>query len=233
MSDYSKLKLLLVEDHLALREVFSEFLTSQGHQVCAHESAEQVLALSAATAFDLALLDLNLPGEDGLYLAEKLRMQSPNIGIIMLTARNSIEDKLAGYTSGADIYLPKPVSPEELNAAIQAVCRRIPKLNHKDLTLYFLTNQLANLQTDITPICLSIEETRLLTILSQAPQQQLEIWELAENLDLDLDSNTLRATLEKRVSRLRKKLVALAQPASSIKFIRGYGYKLTVSIEIV
>jgi DNA-binding response OmpR family regulator len=233
MPDYRELKLLLVEDHLALREVFSEFLRSQGHSVSAYESAESALDQSHAGDFDLALLDLNLPGEDGLYLAEKLRMQSPNIGIIMLTVRNNIADKLMGYQSGADIYLPKPVSPEELNAAIQAVCRRIPQLNTKHLTLYFTTNQLANPTSEKGTLSLSDEESRLLSILSQAPQQQLEIWELAENLNLDLDSNTLRSTLEKRVSRLRKKLTQLDQPPSSIKFMRDYGYKLTINIDIV
>jgi len=208
-------------------------LRSQGHSVSAYESAESALDQSHAGDFDLALLDLNLPGEDGLYLAEKLRMQSPNIGIIMLTVRNNIADKLMGYQSGADIYLPKPVSPEELNAAIQAVCRRIPQLNTKHLTLYFTTNQLANPTSEKGTLSLSDEESRLLSILSQAPQQQLEIWELAENLNLDLDSNTLRSTLEKRVSRLRKKLTQLDQPPSSIKFMRDYGYKLTINIDIV
>jgi len=232
MPDYLGLKLLLVEDHLALRETFSEFLTSQGHSVTAYESAEKALAQSHATTFDMALLDLNLPGEDGLYLAGQLRMQSPSIGIIMLTVRNNIADKLAGYQTGADMYLPKPVSPEELNAAIQAVCRRIPHLNSKDLTLHFSTNQLANAKSDAPSLKLSNEETRLLSILSAAPLQQLEIWELAENLNLDLDSTTLRSTLEKRVSRLRKKLIQLNQPPSSITFIRDYGYKLTVSVEI-
>lgn len=232
MANYGGLKLLVVEDHLALREVFSEFLTNEGHYVTAFESAESALASSDARLFDVALLDLNLPGEDGLYLAEKLRMQAPNIGIVMLTVRNSLDEKLAGYDAGADIYLPKPISPQELSATIQAVCRRLPHLNQAELTLYFATNQLLKSNADLAAVTLSIEETRLMCMLAQAPQGQLEFWALAENLDLDLDSDKMRAALEKRVSRLRQKLVQLNQPQSAIKSIRGLGYRLTVSVEV-
>lgn len=231
MLEFEGLKILLVEDHLALREVFSEYLTAQGHYIFAYESAEAALESAEISTFQIALLDLNLPGEDGLYLAERLRMQAPNIGIIMLTVRNQIADKIAGYNAGADIYLPKPVIPEELNATIQAVCRRIQPLIRTDLTLNFSTQQLTN--SDHESVTLSLEETRLITTLSQAPQQQLELWELAEYLGLDLESGKLRTTIEKRVSRLRQKLAQLNQPTSAIKFIRGYGYQLTLSVNII
>lgn len=231
MLQYTQLNLLLVEDHIALREVFCESLILQGHRVCAFESAEEALAAPDLETFDVALLDLNLPGEDGLYLAAKLRMRSPNIGIIMLTVRNQISDKLAGYAAGADMYLPKPIAPEELNAAIQAVCRRIPNLNSSELTLHFATNQLTS--SSQNSVALSQEDSRLLALLIQAPQKSLEYWELAEYLELDLDNENLQTTLEKRISRLRKKLAQLDQPSSAIKAIRGHGYKLNISVKIV
>ncbi len=231
MSQHNNIKLLLVEDHLALREVFYESLTAQGYQVAAFESAEDALAAADIDLCKVALLDLNLPGEDGLFLATELRMRTPSIGIIMLTTRNQIADKLAGYEAGADIYLPKPVSPEELKAAIQAVCRRIPNLNEATLTLHFSTGQLVN--THLESVLLSQEDSRLLTLLAQAPQQQLEYWELAEYLKLDMDNVQMRTALEKRISRLRKKLAQLNQPSSSIKAIRGFGYKFNLFVNII
>ncbi len=231
MFKHNALKLLLVEDHLALREVFSESLTNQGHQVTAYGSAEEALEFTDVLNFNIALLDLNLPGEDGLYLAYQLRMRSPNIGIIMLTARNQVEDKLAGYQAGADIYLPKPVAPEELHAAIGAVCRRIPNLSASELTLTFKTGLLVN--TNTKSVILSQEDCRLLTCLAQAPEQKQEYWELAEYLELDFNSDNLRSTLEKRISRLRKKLAQMEQPSSAIKAIRGYGYQLNIPIKII
>ncbi len=230
MFEYRGLKLLLVEDHLALREVFSESLTIQGHKVSAYGSAEEALESADISALDVALLDLNLPGEDGLYLASQLRMHAPHIGIIMITARNQTTDRLSGYQAGTDIYLTKPVSPEELNTAIQTVCRRIPHLNKADLTLNFATGQLLNAEMD--SVVLSQEDSRLITLLAQAPEQKLEYWELAEYLDLDLDNSNLRSILEKRISRLRKKLSQLNQPSSSLKSVRGYGYKLNISVKI-
>ncbi|BCN94146.1 DNA-binding response regulator [Thiomicrorhabdus immobilis] len=224
------LKLLLVEDHMALREVLTESLLAFGYDVLAFESAEDALEDESVFSCSIALLDLNLPGEDGLYLTEQLRMKNPIIGVVMLTVRTEVKDKLEGYQVGADFYLPKPVSPEELHAAIQALCRRLPHLMQVEITLNSTTHQLSNSKMDT--ILLSPEDSRLLTVLSLAPNKQLEFWELAERLSLDLDSQTLRSTLEKRISRLRQKLIRIHQPATSIMAVRGVGYKLTISVSI-
>lgn len=226
----SAIKLLLVEDHLALREMMTESLYNLGYQVAAYESAEAALA-SEDTCCPIALLDVNLPGEDGLYLAQQLRLKHPGIGIILMTVRHQLADKLEGYAAGADIYLPKPVAPEELDATIQALCRRIPSLKQADLILYHAHQQLANFEHNC--VQLTAEDCRLLTVLAQAPQSRLEYWELAECLSLDLDSNTLRSNLEKRASRLRHKLIQLNQPATVIKALRGYGYQLTCTVQVL
>lgn len=227
----SEIKLLLVEDHFALREMMLESLHALNYPVLAYESSEKALASTNAGACHIALLDINLPGENGLYLAQQLRLKNPNIGIILLTVRNQLADKLEGYKAGADLYLPKPVAPEELDAAIQALCRRIPSLQQADLILHHATQQISNtLQASLR---LSPEDCRLLTVLVQASQSRLEYWELAEHLSLDLDSETLRSNLEKRVSRLRCKLTQLGQPSTAIKALRGYGYQLTCSVQII
>jgi len=222
--------LLLVEDHHAFREMLAESLETLGYQVCAFDSAETALESDAALDAEIALLDLNLPGEDGLFLAEQLRVKSPKMGIIMLTVRNAIADKLAGYEIGADLYLSKPVGPEELDAAIQALCRRINLSHTVDLTLHHDRCEVCN--QNQTCVVLTDEEATLLTALALAPHCKLKFWQLAEKLELDLDSDTLRTNLEKRISRLRQKLMQLEQPASAIKAIRNHGYKLTLSVHL-
>ncbi|OPX55027.1 DNA-binding response regulator, OmpR family, contains REC and winged-helix (wHTH) domain [Oceanospirillum multiglobuliferum] len=225
----SELKLLLVEDHFALREMLVEYLVSLDYQVAAYESAEDALA-SADTDSSIALLDVNLPGEDGMFLAQQLRQKTPNIGIILMTVRNQLNDKLEGYNVGADFYLPKPVAPQELDAAIQALCRRLPNQQSADLVLNHVSQLLT--ASNNQQVVLSAEECRLLTVLAQAPKNQLEYWQLADYLALDLDSDTLKTTLEKRVSRLRRKLTQLDLPPTAVKALRGFGYQLTCSVQI-
>lgn len=223
-------KLMLVEDHFALRDMVTESLVEYGYEVFAFESAEDALQLAMIEEVQVAVLDINLPGEDGLFLAEELRTRNPNIGIVILSARNQVSDKILGYSAGADIYLPKPIEPEELHAAIQAVLRRIPTFRPGNLVLDIYQNVLKT--PDQKQVQLSPEECRLLIALSQAPDKKLEYWTLAERLELNLDSDTLRSNLEKRVSRLRKKLTQINQPATAIKTKRNLGYQLTISLSI-
>jgi len=225
------IRVSVVEDHLAFREMLCEDLESRGYLVEAFESAEHLLGRPGQSMAQVALIDLNLPGEDGYYLTRVLRQRFPNIGIIMLTARSELKDKLAGYQSGADMYFSKPVEPEELDAAIRALYRRISIPSNPDLSLNLL--QTALVHPNGQAVGLSQDEVTLLVALSQASDLKLEYWELADHLGLSLDSETLRVTLEKRVSRLRSKLAQLDQPPSSIRAIRGYGYKLTVNLLLV
>lgn len=112
-----KVRVLLVEDHDALREVVSETLERYACQVTGVDCAEAVCELPSRQVFDVAVLDLNLPGEDGLVLAQRLRAAQPALGIVMMTARREREDRLQGYQHGADVYLGKPVDADELALA--------------------------------------------------------------------------------------------------------------------
>lgn len=123
----SPLKLLVVEDHLALLEVTVETLAEQGYEVIGLPSAEAIDELPDHLVADIAVLDLNLPGEDGLSLAQRLSQIQPSIGIIMVTARRALEQKLAGYGCGADVYLTKPIAPEELCATVKALAQRLKR----------------------------------------------------------------------------------------------------------
>ena len=119
------MKIIVVEDHEALREVTVAALQDMGHKVRGVDRAEALDEELPAFRPHLLILDLNLPGEDGVSLARRVRKAHPEIGIIMVTVRNQLGDKLTGYDSGADLYLTKPTSIEELAAAIQALSRRL------------------------------------------------------------------------------------------------------------
>ena len=119
------LHIVVVENNHDLRETTVKALHALGHAVRGAAGASTLdLALASAGA-DLLILDVNLPGEDGLSIARRIRQSHPLIGIMMVTARSRQEDKLAGYDAGADLYLTKPVSIGELASAVQAIARRL------------------------------------------------------------------------------------------------------------
>ncbi|MBG7618072.1 response regulator transcription factor [Herbaspirillum sp. AP02] len=227
----SSLKILVIEDHDTLREVVLETLVNQGHQVTGVDSAEAVESLAATDDYDLVVLDLQLPGEDGLSLAQRLRQTKPNIGIIMMTARGLTKDKIAGYTSGADLYLTKPVQLEELCAATLAVGRRVK--NQEPASVAVLNMQRMVLtDTNGNDIALSPQESRTLSALILAPGKRLENWQLIELLGKSLEAYT-KAALEIHIVRLRKKLSLVSEiPAhvTPIQAVRGWGYQLCVQI---
>lgn len=119
------MRIILVEDHDDLREITVEALAEMGHAVRGLADGALLDAEFPEFRPHILVLDLNLPGEDGISLSRRYRRLHPGIGIIMVTARTQAREKVEGYDSGADIYLAKPVCPEELAAAIQALSRRI------------------------------------------------------------------------------------------------------------
>jgi DNA-binding response OmpR family regulator len=117
--------IIVIEDHDSLREVTVSALQDMGHKVRGIACAESLNSELESGIPQILILDLNLPGEDGVSLASRLRHKHPGVGIIMVTARKEPADKIAGYENGADIYLTKPTSLDELAAAVQALSRRI------------------------------------------------------------------------------------------------------------
>ncbi|MEY4757381.1 MAG: hypothetical protein RJA34_2279 [Pseudomonadota bacterium] len=120
----ASLNILVVEDHDALREATVDTLRQQGHQVTGIDSAEALIGELAGVRFDVYVIDLRLPGEDGISLTRRLRQDQPDAGIILATARVLPQDRAAGLASGADIYLAKPLLPEDLQAAVAELSRR-------------------------------------------------------------------------------------------------------------
>ena len=224
------IQLLVVEDHLALLDVTVDVLAAQGHEVIGISSAEAVDELPAHFAPDIAILDLNLPGEDGLQLAQRLRQVQPGIGIIMVTARNTLAHKLAGYEHGADMYLTKPTEPEELCAAVQALAQRLGNRTAAQAA-FALEATTGRLKTAQGELVLRASEAALLHALALAPAQTLAIWQALEKLNKPIDEQG-KAQLEVLVSRLRSKLVAQGAPAMPIRALRGQGYRLCMPLQI-
>ena len=227
------MNVLLVEDYDQLRAVTAEVIAAKGHVVHALPSAEALGELVFQQPLDVAVLDLNLPGEDGLSLAQRLYQTCPGIGIVMLTVRHTLADKLAGYERGADVYLTKPCEPEELCAAIEALGRRIRAARAPNReAIYTLNVSKAQLITPQGVVDLRSAEVLFLQGLALAPEGKLEYWQLIEKLDKPMDEAG-KAQLEVLVSRLRQKLQSIGIVEPGIKSERGKGYRLCMPIKMV
>ena len=230
--EFRALKLLVVEDHDALREVTLEVLMAAGHQVLGVASAEALDDPAHGVDFDIAILDLNLPGEDGLALATRLRRDCPGMGVIMVTARNALVDRLSGYEKGADFYLSKPTEPQELCAAVQALGRRLAlRVQPQQANVFVLHSVSRTLQTPAGPLALRTAEFALLQGLAGAPGQRMDNWQLLSLLEKGMDAQG-KTQLEVLISRLRSKLVAHGSPGNPLQPVRGRGYRLGLALTV-
>lgn len=220
------LKILVVEDNDDLREVTVDVLRSEGYQVTGVDCAEAVP--EQLGSLDLLVIDLNLPGEDGLVLAKRIRAAQPGIGIIMTTARKSSVEKKIGYESGADIYMPKPVAFEELCAAIASLSRRLSPMDDSS-KLQLDQKRLLLLGWAEQQIRLTASEAAMIAAFSRSADCRLESWQLIELLNKE-DTQDPKATLELQIVRLRKKLQLAGAQAPTIVSIRGWGYQLCTPI---
>lgn len=222
------LSIIVVEDHNALREVTVEALRSMGHAVIGLDCAEAMEDVIGGISIDVMVIDVNLPGEDGFSLATRIRAAQPEVGIIMVTARVQLNDKLTGYRSGADLYLTKPTFPDELGAAVQSLARR---LKHRTPTSYCLDTGAFFLQGPDDKVHLSADAVAMLSTFARAPGGRLETWQLLE-LTGGADAGVTKGALEVQIVRLRRKLMQAGHCEHPIKAIRGWGYQLCVPVTI-
>lgn len=224
----ASLSIVVVEDHDDLRDITCEALRSNGHKVVGLGCAEELGDAAGGEPVDVFLLDLNLPGEDGLCLCRRLRKVYPSVGIVMLTARTRVADKVQGYDSGADVYLVKPVELAELCAAVNTFARK-KNCQHSDALQLHL--QSLSLRGPLGEVRLSSAEASMLTALARAPSGRMESWQLAEILDPQA-AELSKASLEVRIVRLRKKLYQAGAQGGVIESIRAIGYQLTAAIQV-
>jgi DNA-binding response OmpR family regulator len=225
----SNLKIAIVEDNDDLRSLLIDALSQAGYFVRGAESAEQLDELFSENTFDVIVIDINLPGENGYSIASRYRRFNSRLNIVMLTARTAIEDKVAGYESGADLYLTKPVSNAELLAAMSSIERRVDSgrvtpdivLNLKNMTL--TTTKLVELNK---------QEVLVIKSLSEAASSNLPYFKILEICGDRIDEVS-KATLEVRIARLRKKFIEAGVSRPPFRALRGDGYQLLVDVHIV
>jgi DNA-binding response OmpR family regulator len=224
------LNVIVVDDHKPLRESLVELMASEGHHVAGFGSAEALWSGCSFGTVDILILDLNLPGEDGVAVAQRIRAQHPNIGIVMLTARSDPEHRRAGYDSGADIYLAKPSSALELVASVKALGRRL-KQNGSETSELVLDTFAMTLSGPRDTVDLSGSEVDLLAEFARSANSRLETVAIA-NRD-EGEGEISKAAIEVRIVRLRKKLIAAGAIGQPIRSIRNQGYQLTARVSIL
>ena len=223
--------LILVEDNERLREELQNYLTEEGFDVRGVDSGEALNQALLERRADVLILDLNMAVEDGISIAKRMRISSPEVGIVMLTARVQSIDKQNGYQSGADVYMTKPARPAELVAALRNLLARLaPRIKQTpwilDATLLTIRFQ----QT--TTIALTSAEAKLLKILAlnHACVEIEDLQLVLEHQSQDAAKNKLR--LEVLISRLRGKLSPYMGDFNPIKSVRGRGYQLCMPLAV-
>jgi DNA-binding response OmpR family regulator len=216
-------RIIVVEDSEPLREEMVFQLEMAGFSVRGAHDARALDALLAQEPCDLLVLDLNLPGEDGFSIARRL-CDRQRRGIIMLTARDDIEDKLRGFTDGADIYLVKPVDRRELAACIRALHRRLVPASSVDSGWRIKQDARQLLSPDGQVLDLTPQDLTVLALLIEQPGSTRSRKELVCALGINF-INTPEGRINTMVSRLRQKLTTFDAELRIVAWRnQGYSY---------
>jgi two-component system phosphate regulon response regulator OmpR len=230
----NKTHILVVDDDERIRSLIRRYLTQQGFVVSAASNAKEAKDSLTRCTFDALVLDVMMPGQDGISLTAELKAQS-NTPIILLTALGEVEDRIRGLENGADDYLPKPFEPQELALRLQAITRRaaIARSNNqyrdyrigpwvyapKDSTLR------QNQESGDTTVTLTSGENALLSALAKNYGQVLDRDQLAALCNIDSGERTI----DVQITRLRRKIEENPKDPKSIQTIRGQGYVLNAA----
>jgi len=224
----SNLSIAVLEDHDFLRVSTVNLLRERGYRAEGYFCAEDLVEDNITIQPDLYIIDLNLPGEDGLSLAKRIRTTRAEVGIVMVTARAHIQDKVQGYASGADIYLPKPVDPDELLAVVERFSHKVMQDKAVSGDAFFSYSKLL-LEKGTQQVHLTQSEANLLNAFLIAPAQILERWQVMDVMAVKGESIS-DASMEVRIGTLRKKFTSLGVTTPSIQSIRKLGYRLCLAL---
>lgn len=231
------IRLLLVDDEPTLREPLAEYLSGQGFSVTEAESAALARSELARNLPDLVLLDIMMPGEDGLSLTRHL-MESQKIPVILLTARGEAMDRIIGLEMGADDYIVKPFEPRELVARIRTVLRRATQpsanLAISDASYHFEGWQLDPLKRrltdpDSTLVPISTAEFRMLRAFLDHPREVLDRDRLLDMVQ-GREAQLFDRAVDNQVSRLRGKIEQDRRNPQLILTVRGGGYQFAADV---
>jgi len=228
----SKDKILVVDDDHRLRDLLERYLLEQGFLVKVVSDGKAMDRVLAREFFNLIVLDLMLPGEDGLQICRRLRGQLNDIPILMLTAKGDEIDRIVGLEVGADDYLPKPFNPRELVARISAILRRhhsapagAPAEEHDEVTIgeYVLNLGTRLLTINQQTVTLTTGQFALLKTLVTQPHKPLSRDALMAQLN-ERDYESFDRSIDVQISRLRKILEIDPKSPRYIQTVWGHGY---------
>ena len=236
MSETAQTRLLLVDDEAALREPLAEYLSRQGFDVVEAESAAAARSHLREAAADLVLLDIMMPGEDGLSLCRHL-VESRDIPTILLTAKGEATDRIVGLEIGADDYVVKPFEPRELVARIRSVLRRANRsgvppvedelLSFEGWSLDPLKRRLVD--TEGAVVAISSAEFRLLMAFLENPRQVLDRDRLLDMVQ-GREAHLFDRAVDNQVSRLRRKIEVDSRNPQLIQTVWGGGYMFAADV---
>lgn len=231
MTTVAEAHLLVVDDDERIRGLLQKFLARQGFWVSSARDATHARRLLDGLEFDLIVLDVMLPGEDGISLTQSLR-EDIATPILLLTAKGETEDRIRGLEAGADDYLPKPFEPKELLLRINAILRRVPPPEVKNASIKVL--RMGGVRYDIERgelwagedlVRLTATEAKLMKIFSASPGEALSRTQLVEDLGRDKGQAMERA-VDVQITRLRRKIEANPKQPRYLQTVRGAGYML-------
>jgi two-component system OmpR family response regulator len=231
--------ILVVDDQREICDLVHDYLSEEGYRVSIASDGAAMRRVMAQSAVDLVILDLMLPGEDGLTLARSLRDVS-DVGIIILTGRGDTVDRIIGLEMGADDYLPKPFHPRELLARVRSVLRRASSRTAENASGARSRARFAGWKLDLASRELrspSGKEVRLTTgefdLLAAFVNNANQVLTRDRLLDLarNREAGPFDRTIDVQVGRLRRKLESDPQKPTLIKTVRGSGYIFTPAIE--
>ena len=224
--------LLIVDDDERIRSLLRQFLIQSDYLVSTAEDAEQARTLLSAIEFDLIILDVMMPGQDGISFTAELRKLQNTTPVLLLTARGETEDRIKGLEAGADDYLPKPFEPKELLLRINAILRRMPDL--KEDKVMPKTLSFGNLDYDVArnelwagknQIRLTTTESQLMKIFTSVLGEPISRTDLVASLGRDVSSAQDRA-IDVQITRLRRKIEVNPSQPRYLQTVRGAGYML-------
>jgi heavy metal response regulator len=221
------MRVLVVEDEPRIADFVVRGLTENGYSVDAAGDGEEALHWPGVAEFDVIILDIMIPHIDGFEVCRTLRSRGVRTPILMLTARDTIEDRVRGLDSGADDYLVKPFAFAELLARVRALCRREPALHGTTLTVGDLSlDTVTRIVTrGHSELALTAKEFALLEFLMRHPGQVLSRTVIAEhawNYDFDNTTNVI----DVHIKNLRRKIDGDSIP-SMIQTVRSVGYRIS------
>jgi two-component system phosphate regulon response regulator OmpR len=219
--------LLVVDDDTRTRDLLRRFLAERGYRVATAADAKEAEAQLDAVAFDLVVLDVMMPGEDGIGFVKRLRAAKRQTPVVLLTARGETADRIAGLASGADDYLPKPFEPEELLLRVRNVLRRAPPpapAAPKAVSFGPFKFDLARdeLTRNGEPVRLTTAEASLLEVLAATPNLPVGREDLLRRSRLTGGARAVDVT----VTRLRPKIEDDPRNPRHLQTVRGAGYVL-------